>query len=438
LYSSMSSSVGNSSSLYGLYNVVSKPSGSSGIPYGLYNYVGNDGSSVGYNIYGLSTGTATTRYGVYMTGETDNYFSSNTGIGSTPGTSRLFVYTPSTDGTSPIGITATNNYTGTAAKYGIDVNVDGAGSGTKFGISSSVVGLSGDNSPLYGYQLVMNPNGTGVAYGLYSTITATSSGLRYGIYNNVYQASTNTSFNYGIYNDAWKGSGNLSGTNYGIFSRGEAGSIAYGIYATAINAGINYAGYFQGNVHVNGTLSKSAGSFKIDHPQDPENKYLVHSFVESPDMMNVYNGNTTTDANGDAVVALPGYFQAENIDFKYQLTVIGQFAQAIVYEEINNNQFKIKTDKPNVKVSWQVTGVRNDEFAKQNRIVPELEKAPSEKGKYLNPELYGKSAEQAMNPAPERKAEEVDADPNAQDSVPAPEPAVNSTQPLPEITEQPQ
>ena len=48
-----------------------------------------------------------------------------------------------------------------------------------------------------------------------------------------------------------------------------------------------------GNLHVGGTLSKGGGSFKIDHPLDPENKYLSHSFVESPDMMNVYNGNIT-------------------------------------------------------------------------------------------------------------------------------------------------
>jgi hypothetical protein len=158
-------------------------------------------------------------------------------------------------------------------------------------------------------------------------------------------------------------------------------------YKDAFSA--TFAGYFQGNVHVNGTLSKSAGSFKIDHPTDPLNKYLIHSFVESPDMLNIYNGNVTTDANGYAVVAMPSYFTVANIDYRYQLTVIGQFAQAIVSEEINNNQFTIRTDKPNVKVSWMVTGVRNDEYAKKNRIIPEQEKNAEEKGKYLQPELFG-------------------------------------------------
>ena len=50
-------------------------------------------------------------------------------------------------------------------------------------------------------------------------------------------------------------------------------------------------------------------------------------------MMNIYNGNVITDANGEAVVALPEWFEALNRDFRYQLTVIGQFAQAIVAEK---------------------------------------------------------------------------------------------------------
>lgn len=156
------------------------------------------------------------------------------------------------------------------------------------------------------------------------------------------------------------------------------------------------AGQFNGNVNVVGNLTKSSGTFKIDHPQDPANKYLIHSFVESPDMMNIYNGNITTDADGKAVVKLPGYFEAENIEFRYQLTVMGQFAQAIVAKEISNNQFEILTNKPNVKVSWMVTGIRNDAFAQKHRIVPEVNKIGDEKGKYLHPELFGASADKSV------------------------------------------
>ena len=85
-------------------------------------------------------------------------------------------------------------------------------------------------------------------------------------------------------------------------------------------------------------------------------------------MMNIYNGNVITDGSGYASVKLPEWLEALNKDFRYQLTVIGEFAQAIVYEKISNNHFSIKTDKPNVEVSWQVTGIRKDAFANANRI----------------------------------------------------------------------
>jgi hypothetical protein len=146
-----------------------------------------------------------------------------------------------------------------------------------------------------------------------------------------------------------------------------------------------------GNINVSGSISKGSGTFMIDHPVDPLNKYLYHSFVESPDMMNVYNGNTITDKDGNATVQLPSYFEALNMDYRYQLTTIGQFAQAIVFEKVKDNSFKIKTDKPNVEVSWQVTGIRNDAYARQNRVQTEVPKPESEKGKYLHPTAFQKA-----------------------------------------------
>jgi len=160
----------------------------------------------------------------------------------------------------------------------------------------------------------------------------------------------------------------------------------FGVYAIG-DAGL--AGHFSGDVEITGNLSKGGGSFKIDHPLNPANQYLYHSFVESPDMMNVYNGNVTTDDKGDAIVTLPDYFQALNRDFRYQLTPIGQFAQAMVSSEIEDNRFSIKTDKPNVKVSWQVTGIRQDPYANAHRIPVEEDKPASEKGKYLHPTEWG-------------------------------------------------
>jgi hypothetical protein len=77
----------------------------------------------------------------------------------------------------------------------------------------------------------------------------------------------------------------------------------------------------------------------------------------------VANGNTTTNKQGETTVTLPENFVAINQDFRYQLTVVGQFAQAIVLQEVKGHQFKIKTNKPNVKVSWQVMGMRHGQSA---------------------------------------------------------------------------
>ena len=112
----------------------------------------------------------------------------------------------------------------------------------------------------------------------------------------------------------------------------------------------------------------------------------------------------TTDALGDAVVTLPEWFETLNRDFRYQLTVIGQFAQAIVASEIADGRFSIKTDKPNVKVSWQVTGIRQDAWANANRIPVEEEKPEVERGFYLHPELYGAPEEKGVLWARDPKA----------------------------------
>ena len=182
-------------------------------------------------------------------------------------------------------------------------------------------------------------------------------------------------------------------THYGIYLQDQnvAQTTNYAIYSAGGDV------YFNGDLEVTGTLSKGGGSFKIDHPLDPENKYLYHSFVESPDMMNIYNGNVVTDDDGRAWVRLPDYFEALNRDFRYQLTVLGQFAQAIVEREIEDGRFQIRTDKPRVKVSWQVTGIRKDPWAERNRIPVEEDKLPDDQGKYLHPELYGRPAEMGVH-----------------------------------------
>ncbi|MBK7631921.1 MAG: hypothetical protein IPJ23_14680 [Ignavibacteriales bacterium] len=193
----------------------------------------------------------------------------------------------------------------------------------------------------------------------------------------------------------WGVTGSVSGgngANYGVHGYAGGGTgTNVGIYGIGIGGTTAWAGYFSGNVNVTGTISKGGGSFKIDHPLDPTNKNLYHSFVESPDMMNIYNGNVITDGSGYATITMPDWFEALNQDFRYQLTVIGDFAQAIVSQKIQNNQFIIRTDKPNIEVSWQVTGIRHDKFAEKNRIPVEENKTGKDVGRYLHPDAYGVS-----------------------------------------------
>ncbi|MFI5167419.1 MAG: hypothetical protein ACHQQS_12430 [Thermoanaerobaculales bacterium] len=190
----------------------------------------------------------------------------------------------------------------------------------------------------------------------------------------------------------------MSVTRYGVqgISLGSSGANSSAIIGFAYGSPPGPAGYFSGDVHLTGTLTGGTKSFMIDHPVDPANKYLYHVSVESPDMMNIYNGNVTTDGIGQATVTMPDYFSALNRDFRYQLTVIGQFAQAIVAGEIENNQFTVKTDKPYVKVSWQVTGIRKDAYANAHRIQVEVDKPENERGYYIHPELFGQPEEMGI------------------------------------------
>jgi hypothetical protein len=151
------------------------------------------------------------------------------------------------------------------------------------------------------------------------------------------------------------------------------------------------AGYFVGDVVVTGGCCASgAGTYRIDHPLDPENRYLYHAAVESPDMKNMYDGVAVLDGSGESRVQMPDYFEALNRDFRYQLTAIGApMSDLYIAEEIKGNSFKISGGNPGMKVSWQVTGIRHDPYAEQNRIAVEQEKSGEERGTYQHPSEWG-------------------------------------------------
>jgi hypothetical protein len=177
-----------------------------------------------------------------------------------------------------------------------------------------------------------------------------------------------------------------SSNSYALLAQTSTGPAIYA------STGSGRVAYLSGDVAIAGTLSKGGGSFKIDHPLDPANKYLYHSFVESPDMKNIYDGVVVLNDAGEASVALPAYFEALNRDFRYQLTCIGGTAPVYIAEEVKGNAFKIAGGTPGLKVSWQVTGTRQDAFANAHRIPVEEEKPAAERGRYLYPAELGKPA----------------------------------------------
>jgi hypothetical protein len=186
--------------------------------------------------------------------------------------------------------------------------------------------------------------------------------------------------------DGFRAFGNVSrGTAWGAIYAYNSGSSP----AVSAFAGSGLAAYFGGDVTVTGTVTKSASFTKTDNPINPANQFLQQAHVESSEMVNEYSGNVVTDANGYATVTLPDYAEALDRDFRYQLTVIGDFAQAIVSQEISNGHFTIRTSKPNLKVSWLVTGLRNDAYAQQLNFTAEVAKTGEQLGKFINPQAYG-------------------------------------------------
>jgi hypothetical protein len=264
-----------------------------------------------------------------------------------------------------------------------------------------------DSNLAAGYFYTENKKGDNFSNGvLRSEYLGNDSTFDYvGVYSNVMYDKYKTYYGIGVKAIAgWigvegiaKNKGNIGDTR-GVsgIAFSEAGTTAYGIYGSVNGAGTNYAGYFDGNLYATSAAS-GVKAFMIDHPLDPANKILRHSSIESPDMMNIYNGNCVTDKNGLVTITLPEYFEALNENFKYQLTGIGTFAQLMIKEEISHNQFVIQSDKPNVKLSWQVTGIRKDPVAKKYKIIVEENKPIETRGKFFTPEAYDQPKSSAID-----------------------------------------
>ncbi|MEM9215016.1 MAG: hypothetical protein AAGD25_11795 [Cyanobacteria bacterium P01_F01_bin.150] len=180
---------------------------------------------------------------------------------------------------------------------------------------------------------------------------------------------------------------------FGVHSIAQGSKTNYGIWATATDGQTNWAGYFQGDVHITGTISKGGGSFLIDHPLAPLDKTLRHNFVESPEDLCLYRGKVKLNAEGYAMVKMPEYFAAltKEEDATVTLTPVGQKGFLVSYEWHENFTSFDVFGIPDAEVSYLVLADRDDPAIHQFRKPVEEEKGNGnfEQGKLLYPEAYG-------------------------------------------------
>jgi hypothetical protein len=373
----------------------------------------------GRAVYGFATGTGGWSVGVY--GETD----ATTGTGvtgwasATSGTVEgVYGVTASTEGSGVYGYAGATE----GESYGVFGRADSsagrgvygyasASSGSSygvFGVSDSTAGTG-----IYGTAILYGVQGEAALCGVYGVSTAT---LGQGVYGH---ASAGSGYTYGVSGQSDSTSGRgvygnasaTSGTTYGVYGRSistsgralygfaEANSgTTYGVYGR-VDSPDGYGGYFVGDVHVQGDLSASGTKpFKIDHPLDPANRYLYHYSVESPEVLNQYSGNVILDENGEGWVELPSWFETLNREFRYQLTPIGASAPNLyVAQEIQDNRFQVAGGPPGIKVSWEVTALRDDPYIQHYGAPVEVDKPAGERGTYLCPELYGQPDELGLD-----------------------------------------
>lgn len=177
----------------------------------------------------------------------------------------------------------------------------------------------------------------------------------------------------------------------------HVGVEGYSAPAAGWGIGVLGTGNFYGVFSQGDMTATGVKPFTIDHPADPANKMLKHFAIESNEVLNMYRGVIKLDANGNATVQLPDYFQMINKDFSYQLTAIGSAQHPYVKEEIEDNIFVV-SGAPNTKVSWTVYANRNDAYMQNypEKGIDVVEKEGSRKGKYFNPEFYGQPEEASM------------------------------------------
>jgi len=149
--------------------------------------------------------------------------------------------------------------------------------------------------------------------------------------------------------------------NYQSSDGGYASAAAFGGQTATTTSQVRCA-----NLSVTGTKN-----FTIDHPLDPSGRILNHYCIESPEVVNLYRGVVVLGADGRAVVQLPDYFSAVNVNPMIQVSAVGT-NDVFIAREVAENTFVIG-GKPGIKVFWTVTADRNDQSARIGQLLTPVE-----------------------------------------------------------------
>jgi len=284
------------------------------------------------------------------------------------------------------GVTSSGTASGVA---GINSNKNGTG---LYGVGGSAGGIGVFGTGFTGGSFVAAGNGYGIVASANNGSGNSDAGFFVTTNGTAVEAFTNTGLGVAAEGGTGQALVATNSSTLDTFVASNSGS-GFPMFVGGSNGGVFVDA--NGDFTATGSINGAIKNFRIDHPLDPANKYLNHTSIESSEMLNLYTGNAVLDANGAAKVTLPAWFTAVNEDFRYQLTPVGAFAPLYIAEQFTTDHFVIAGGQPGMKVSWQITGVRHDAYAKAHPLAVEEVKG-TQRGLFLHPELYGATKDKSI------------------------------------------
>jgi len=289
----------------------------------------------------------------------------------------------------------TQNGTGTAVRA-----VANAGTASRFTTTAAgkyaVVATNSATSPGIGAAIQANGN---VNVGLQAGSDESDAIVAVGFYSGINAEGTGFAGN-GVVATCL-----AAGQSWGVSAIGQAQGVHaianratgenYGVYAYTNSTTNGWAGYFENDVFIGGSVVAPAWVGQVDDPASPTTRWLQHAVVESSERVRTNSGTATLDSRGEATVQVPSRYPSLHTDHRYQLTAIGSPGPRLhVSRELDKSgTFAIGGGAAGQRVSWQLTGVRADPFARAHPLVTEQPKPSWRQGTYTHPELYGASAD---------------------------------------------